>query len=234
MTFTTRKAAALTAAAALAMSGATGVASAQSEIGSIDAGSLGAGSAEGSTESAGNGSVPENLGSIILENNATGQGSIDTSGSALFGEPSTGSLAPVAGSVLEASDSVNAINPADGTGSVDTTGSALLGEPTTGSLAPIYAPIAGSLGIGDNATLVLGSDGGSLGAGSLGPAVMIGGSAAGIGLGVYFAPQIYQALTDAGIALPPLPPLPWAPAPGGAPAPAPAPAPGPGIDNGRG
>ncbi|AWH94155.1 hypothetical protein [Dietzia lutea] len=49
---------------------------------------------------------------------------------------------------------------------------------------------------------------------------------------VTFAPQIQQALLDAGIVLPPLPGL---PAPAGAPAPAPAPpAPGPAIDNGRG
>ncbi|KZO59735.1 hypothetical protein A2U19_05420 [Dietzia maris] len=60
------------------------------------------------------------------------------------------------------------------------------------------------------------------------------GSVAAIGAGIAFAPQIQQALADAGIVLPPLPGL---PAPAGAPAPAPAPAPpapGPGIDNGRG
>ena len=117
MTFTTRKAAAVAAAAALAISGATGVATAQDgdASGSIDLGSLVGGSTEGSTESAGsgdsvgsgesagNGSVPENLGSLILDANATGEGSLDTAGSALLGEPSTGSLAPLAGSVSELS-----------------------------------------------------------------------------------------------------------------------------------
>lgn len=221
MTFSVRKSTAIAAAAALAFTGATtGVASAQE--GSLDPGSLGVGSF-------GEASV-EDLGSIILEDNATGQGSVDTSGSALFGEPSTGSLAPLAGSVAEASGSINVISPAEGAGSVDTSGSALLGEPTTGSLAPLYAPIAGSLGIDDGATLVLGSDGGSLGPAALGIS-----SVAAIGAGVYFAPQIHQALTDAGIALPPLPPLPWAPA-GAAlqTLPAPAAAPGPDSPNGRG
>lgn len=245
MTFTTRKAAAIAAATALALSGAAGVANAQdgTDTGSLSADSLGAGSASGSTESAGsgesagNGSVPQDLGSLILQADATGEGSLDTSGSALLGEPSTGSLAPLAGSVSEATGSVNLINPTEGTGSVDTSGSALLGEPTTGSLAPIYAPIAGSLGIGEGATLVLGSDAGSLpAAGSLGPVVMVGGSVAAIGAGIYFAPQIHQALTDAGIALPPLPPLPLLP--GQSPAPAAAApvaqAPGPDAPNGRG
>lgn len=235
MTFTTRKAAAVAAATALALSGATGVANAQSDSGSLNADSLGAGSAEGSTastgsgDSAGTGSVPEDLGSLILRADATGEGSLDTSGSALFGEPSTGSLSPLAGSVSEASGSVDVFNPAEGTGSVDTSGSALLGEPTAGSLSPIYGPIAGSLGLGEGATLVLGSDGGSLpAAGSLAPVLLVGGSVAIIGAGIYFAPQIQQALTDAGIQLPPLP--------GQAPvqAPAPAPAPGPDTPNGRG
>lgn len=249
MTFTTRKAAAVAAAAALAISGATGVANAQDESsGSIDLGSLVGGSTEGSTESAGsgesagNGSVPEDLGSLILDGNATGNGSLDTEGS-LIGEPTTGS---VSGSLSEAiaSSGVNSLSPAPGTGSITTTDS-LLGEPTTGSLAPIYAPIAGSLGIGEGATTVLGSMEGSLGAGSLPggtgslvPATLGLGSVAAIGAGIYFAPEIHAALTAAGIALPPLPPLPWAPAGAApapaAPAPAPAPAPGPAIDNGRG
>ncbi|GLB64400.1 hypothetical protein NCCP2495_22790 [Dietzia sp. NCCP-2495] len=56
------------------------------------------------------------------------------------------------------------------------------------------------------------------------------GSIAAIGAGVYFAPEIHAALTNAGIQLPPLP---WTPAQDAAPA-APAPAPGPGADNGRG
>ena len=243
MTFTTRKVAAVAAATALAISGATGVANAQSEV-SLDAGSLSGGSgelssgSEGSGDSAGNGSVPEDLGSLILDGNATGNGSLDTEGS-LIGEPTTGSLS---GSLSEAiaSSGVNSLSPAPGTGSITTTDS-LLGEPTTGSLAPIYAPIAGSLGIGEGATTVLGSMEGSLGAGSLPggtgslvPATLGLGSVAAIGAGIYFAPEIHAALTAAGIALPPLPPLPWAPAQGAAPAPAPAPAPGPAIDNGRG
>ena len=64
--------------------------------------------------------------------------------------------------------------------------------------------------------------------------MLVGGSAA-LGAGIYFAPQIHQALTDAGIVLPPLPPLPWAPVAPEPPAPAPAPqAPGPDTPNGRG
>jgi hypothetical protein len=145
----------------------------------------------------------------------------------------------LAGSVSEATGSVDILTPAEGTGSVDTSGSALLGEPTTGSLVPLYAPIAGSLGIGEGATVVLGSDAGSLpGTGSLVPATLGLGSVAAVGAGIYFLPEIHASLTAAGIALPPLPPLPWAPAGAApapaAPAPAPAPAPGPAIDNGRG
>lgn len=219
MTSTTRKAAAVAAATALALSSATGIANAQ---GLLDSGSLGLVS-----DSLEGGSVV-----IVPEADATGWGSLDTSGSALIGEPSTGSLAPLAGSVVNASDSVNVINPAPGTGSVDTTDS-LIGEPTTGSLAPIYAPLAGSLGIGQGATTVIQDPAG------VGSVVLGLGSVAAVSAGIYFAPQIHQALTDAGIELPPLPPLPWAPAPAGAPAdaaPAPVPpqAPGPAIDNGRG
>lgn len=241
MTFTTRKAAAVAAAAALAISGATGVANAQeSSEGSLDTSSLTGGSgelssgSEGSGDSAGNGSVPEDLGSLILDGNATGNGSLDTEGS-LIGEPTTGSLSDSVSQGI-ASTGTNSLTPADGTGSVDTSGSALIGEPTTGSLAPIYAPIAGSLGIGQGATTVLGSLDGSVGGGtgSLVPAALGLGSVAAIGAGIYFAPEIHDALTAAGIQLPPLPPLPWAPAQGAAPAPVPAPAPGPGVDNGRG
>ncbi|MBB0993696.1 hypothetical protein G6010_09740 [Dietzia sp. SLG510A3-3B2-2] len=95
MTFTTRKAAAVAAAAALAISGATGVANAQGseELGTLSSDVIG--SAGSSELSSGGGSVPENLGSLILDANATDEGSLDTSGSALLGEPSTGSLAPL-------------------------------------------------------------------------------------------------------------------------------------------
>ena len=231
--FTTRKVAAVAAATALTISGATGVATAQeSSEGSLDTSSLTGGSAEGSSgsgESAGDGSA-ENLGSIILDANATGTGSIDTANSSL-GEPTTGSVSDSIGQGI-ASTGTDSLTPADGTGSVDTTGSAL-GEPTTGSLAPIYAPIAGSLGIGEGATTIIGSaEGGSSGA--LLPAALGIGSIAAIGAGIYFAPEIHAALTAAGIQLPPLPPLPWAPQNAAPAAPAPAPAPGPGADNGRG
>lgn len=232
--FTTRKVAAVAAATALTISGATGVANAQeSSEGSLDTSSLTGGSAEGSSgsgDSAGDGSV-EDLGSIILDADALGTGSIDTENSSL-GEPTTGSLSDSVSQGI-ASTGTNSLTPADGTGSVDTTGS-VLGEPTTGSLAPIYAPIAGSLGIGEGATTVLGSSGGGS-TGALLPAALGVGSIAAIGAGIYFAPEIHAALTNAGIQLPPLPPLPWAPAQDAAPAaPAPAPAPGPGADNGRG
>ena len=250
MTFTTRKAAAIAAATALALSGAVGVANAQEGSGSLSADSLGAdslgsGSADssgsetssGSEGSAGNGSVPQDLGSLILDANATGEGSLDTSGSAVFDEPSTGSLAPLAGSVLDTAGSITLTDPAPGTGSINTSGS-LLDESLVGSVEPAAASVAGSLGIGEGATLVLGSDAGSLpAAGSLGPVVMVGGSVAALGAGIYFAPQIHQALTDAGIALPPRPPLPLLP--GQAPAPAAVAeeivqAPGPDAPNGRG
>lgn len=238
MTFTTRKVAAVAASAALAVSGATGVANAQ-ENGSLPTSSLEGGSgelssgSEGSGDSAGGGSAGQDLGSIILDADATGNGSIDTSGSAI-GEPTTGSLSDSVSQGI-ASTGTNSLTPADGTGSVDTTGSAL-GEPTTGSLAPIYAPIAGSLGIGQGATSILGSVEGSVGGGtgSLVPAVLGVGSVAAIGAGIYFAPEIHAQLTAAGIALPPLPPLPWAPAQDEDQAPAPAPAPGPDAPNGRG
>ncbi|AWH94145.1 hypothetical protein [Dietzia lutea] len=80
-----------------------------------------------------------------------------------------------------------------------------------GSLAPLYAPVAGSLGIGDGATTVIEDPA------VLIPVVLVGATVA---AAVTFAPQIQQALLDAGIVLPPLPGL---PAPAGAPAPAPAP-----------
>lgn len=217
MTFTTRRAAAAAAAAALVLTGLPGVAAAQTDggTGSLNGESLGDLSSGSAT---GNGS--ENLGSIILDADATGNGSVDTSGSTLLDEPSTGSLAPLAGSAANAFGSIDPLTPAPGTGSVDTAGS-IIGEPTTGSLAPLYAPIVGSLGIGDGATLVIGDTG------SLAPAVLGLGSVAAIGAGIYFAPQIQQALQDAGIALPPLPGQPLV-------APAPAPAPGPDAPNGRG
>ncbi|AWH91083.1 hypothetical protein [Dietzia lutea] len=210
MTFTTRKAAAVAAAAALTMAGLPGVAGAQT--GGLDSGSLGLVS-----DSLEGGSLE-----IFPEDNATGEGSLDTSGSTLLGEPTTGSFAPLTGSLAD-NGSVDVLTPAEGTGSVDTSGSALIGEPTTGSLAPLYAPVAGSLGIGDGATTVIEDPA------VLIPVVLVGATVA---AAVTFAPQIQQALLDAGIVLPPLPGL---PAPAGAPAPAPAPpAPGPAIDNGRG
>ncbi|WP_412523677.1 hypothetical protein, partial [Dietzia psychralcaliphila] len=79
MTFTIRRAAAVAAATALAISGAAGVATAQDNgTGSLSADSLGADSlgtlssgSEGSGESAGDGSIPQDLGSLILDANAT-------------------------------------------------------------------------------------------------------------------------------------------------------------------
>ncbi|AWH94154.1 hypothetical protein [Dietzia lutea] len=127
MTFTTRKAAAVAAAAALTMAGLPGVAGAQT--GGLDSGSLGLVS-----DSLEGGSLE-----IFPEDNATGEGSLDTSGSTLLGEPTTGSFAPLTGSLAD-NGSVDVLTPAEGTGSVDTSGSALIGEPTTGSLAPLYAP----------------------------------------------------------------------------------------------
>ena len=171
MTFTTRKAAALAAAAALAMSGATGVANAQS--GTLSSDSLGAGI---------------DLGSVEFVPGPGGDGSIDTSGS------------------------LNPLNP----------GSA--GEPTTGSLADIYAPVAGSLGIGQGFTTVV-SDSLGTGTGSLVPVVLGVGSVAAVGAGIYYAPEIHAAIENAGFELPPLPPLPQFPnllPPPPAPAPAPA------------
>lgn len=176
------RAAAALAVSALALTGGVGLAHAQS-------------SALGSAE--------EGTGEV-------GPGSIDTSGSALLGEPTFGSLAPVVsqgvGSVNAAAGS-DAVSPAPGTGSVDTTGS-ILGEPTSGSLVPAVASVGDALGSDGGPAIVIGSDGGtdSLGgSGSLGPVLLVGGSAAVIGAGIYFAPQIEQALTDAGIVLPPLP-----------------------------
>lgn len=138
-------------------------------------------------------------------------GLIDTSGS-LIGEPTTGSLAPVVsrvvGSVNEAAGS-DAVNPAAGTGSLDTSDS-VIGEPTTGSLAPVagsVAPVLGeALGSGGGPALVIGSGGSDSlgGSGSLGPVLLIGGVAA-VGAGIAFAPQIEQALADAGVVLPTLP-----------------------------
>ncbi len=150
------------------------------------------------------------LGSAEEETGVVDPGLIDTSGSALLDEPTFGSLAPVVsqgvGSVNKATGS-DAVSPAPGTGSVDTTGS-VFGEPTSGSLTPAVASVGGALGSGEGPAIVIGSDGGtdSLGvSGSLGPVLLVGGSAAVIGAGIYFAPQIEQALADAGIVLPPLP-----------------------------
>ena len=84
------------------------------------------------------------------------------------------------------------------------------GEPITGSLAPVVGPVAtvlgDALGPSDGPAVVIGSGGtDSLGgSGSLGPVLLIGGVAA-VGAGVAFAPQIEQALADAGIVLPPPP-----------------------------
>ena len=80
MTFTPRKAAAVAAAATLAISGATGVANAQS-----------LGSGEDSTGSGGTGSLgayglSPDAGSLLQPVDATGNGSLDTEGS-LVGEP---------------------------------------------------------------------------------------------------------------------------------------------------
>lgn len=217
MTFTTRKAAALAAAAALAMSGATGVANAQS--GTLSSDSLGAGIDLGSVEF-----VPG------------GDGSIDTSGS-LIGEPTLGSLAEPASEVLGSVRGVTGssiLNPAGGNGSLDTSGSlnplnpGSAGEPTTGSLADIYAPVAGSLGIGQGFTTVVSDSlgtGTGTGTGSLVPVVLGVGSVAAVGAGIYYAPEIRAAIENAGFELPPLPPLPQFPnllPPPPAPAPAPA------------
>jgi len=192
-------------------------------------------------------------GSLLQPVNATGVGSLDTTNSSL-GEPTLGSLANLAS---QASGSVNISNPKPGTGSVDTSGSALLREPTTGSLAGLWAPVSASLGTNEGITTVLGSTGsgsgslpagslpaGSLPAGSLPagagslaavlPIVLVGGS---IAAGIAAAPLIQQALANANVQIPGLPPLPGGslnmPQP-----PAKAPqgpnAPGPGVNNGRG
>lgn len=187
-------------------------------------------------------------GSLLQPVNATGVGSLDTTNSSL-GEPTLGSLADLAS---QASGSVNISAPKPGTGSVDTSGSALVPEPTTGSLAGLWAPIAGSLGIGEGITTVLGSTGGgsipAVGTGSLAavvPLVLVGGS---IAAGIAAAPLIQQALANANfqlpglpqITLPAIPGLP--PLPGGSlnmqQPPAKAPQgqnpPGPNVNNGRG
>ena len=52
---------------------------------------------------------------------------------------------------------------------------------------------------------VVGGSGSDAGTESLGPILVVGGIAAAIGAGIAFAPQIEQALADAGIELPPLP-----------------------------
>lgn len=216
------RAAAVLAASALALSTGAGVAGAQSE----GPGTL----SSDVTGSVTGGQFPP-VGSTQQGAEVVSPGSIDTSGSALIGEPTFGSLAPVVsegvGSVNDAAGS-NAVNPAPGTGLVDTSGS-LLGEPTTGSLAPVWGSVGGvvgdALGSDEGPAVVIGSGGGSDslgGSGSLGPLLLVGGSAAVVGAGVYFAPQISQALTDAGVVIPPevhqaltgvgiaLPPLPEA------------------------
>lgn len=171
----TTKITAVAATAALAFAGATGVASAEEGL------------------------IPgSSLGSVELEAGNTGTGSVDTTDS-LIGEPTTGSLA---GSVSDSVDRlpVNSVNPAPGTGSVDTTDS-LIGEPTTGSAAPQWSEVAGSLGVGQGVSTVVGSSGDD----DILPVVLIGGSVAAIAAGVAFAPEIHGALTDAGVELPPLP-----------------------------
>ena len=188
MTTMIRRAAAVTAAAALAVSTATGVANAQSG----------------------------DLGSVTIDagTDLTGNGSVDTTDS-LIGEPTSGSLAGFVGDVI-ASTNTNSLTPAEGTGSVETTNSSL-GEPTSGSLLDAYAPLAGSLGTGEGFTAVLSSEetnGGStqtpgsseddMGAAL---AVVAGiGAIAAISAGIYVNyPQIQAAAADAGIELPPLP-----------------------------
>lgn len=192
------RAAAVVAASALLVSTSVGVANADSE-------ELGTLSAEGIDFVTG--SLPTDLGSVSFAPGEPGSGSVDTTGSALLGEPSTGalagSLAEAVGSVNDAAGS-NAINPPPGTGSVDTTDSLIGGEPTTGSLAPFWGPIGNALGSGQGNNLVIGSEAGS---DSLGPVLLVGGVAAAIGAGIVFAPQIEQALADAGIELPALPGL---------------------------
>ena len=191
MTTMIRRAAAVTAAAALAVSTATGVANAQSG----------------------------DLGSVTIDAGAdlTGNGSVDTTDS-LIGEPTSGSLAGFVGDVI-ASTNTNSLTPAEGTGSVETTNSSL-GEPTSGSLLDAYAPLAGSLGTGEGFTAVLSSEetNGGSGGGTQTPgsseddmgaalAVVAGiGAIAAISAGIYVNyPQIQAAAADAGIELPPLP-----------------------------
>ncbi|AWH94171.1 hypothetical protein [Dietzia lutea] len=107
---------------------------------------------------------------------------------------------------------------------MDTSGSALIGEPTTGSLAPLYAPVAGSLGIGDGATTVIEDPA------VLIPVVLVGATVA---AAVTFAPADPAGAARRGHR--PAAAAGPGPRPAGAPAPAPAPpAPGPAIDNGRG
>lgn len=160
---------------------------------SVLAVSTSAGLAQAAPASSELGQLPAELGSTVKIGQGGDHGFIDTSGS-LIGEPTLGSLggpaSQVIGSVTEVTGS-SMTNPQPGTGSIDTSGS-LLGEPTTGSLAPVAGSVAGAVG----------SDGGT---GSVGPIVLVGGVAAVIALGVTFAPQIEQALADAGIQLLPLP-----------------------------
>lgn len=110
-----RKATTVAAVAALALTGATGVAHAEIDLGSVK---------------------------IATPGNAGPNGSVDTSGS-LIGEPTLGSLAgPVSEAI--GSIGVNSVSPAPGTGLIDTTGS-LIGEPTTGSLAPVTGEVVGAV-----------------------------------------------------------------------------------------
>ena len=136
MSFPFPKAAAVAATAALAISGATGVAGAQES--SLPEGSIGA-----------YGSSPDS-GSLLQPVDATGVGSLDTANTSL-GEPTSGSLSGLNTAI---NGSLGFSNPAPGTGSVDTTGS-LLGEPTTGSLASVWSPVSDSLGTNEGITTIL-------------------------------------------------------------------------------
>ena len=147
MTSMIRKVAAVTAAAALSVTGAAGAANAQTgnlnledipveeligfaqlsveilgESGFLEDGSSGGGSGLGSGSGSG-------VGSLGLEPaaNAGGNGSIDTSGS-LWGEPTSGSMSGLLVAAVKLSG-VNSSSPRSG--SVDTANSSL-GEPTSG------------------------------------------------------------------------------------------------------
>ena len=148
----------------------------------------------------------EELGALSVDVVGSAAGSLlDEVGSAAI----LGSIANETGGVDLGSVGIN--DGAVAGGSIDTTGS-LLDEPTSGPLAPVWSEIAPVLGSSGGGAIkvgslgdVVGGSGSDVGTESLGPILVVGGIAAAIGAGIAFAPQIEQALADAGIELPPLP-----------------------------